>query len=230
MSYDLAVFDVEVAPRDVDAFYRWFEEQAARDGSGELGPGSGEQGVASPRLASWLAEMTREFPSMSDSLTADEARAGDYSIGPALIYVAFGWSQADRAARRAVGLAAKHGVGFFDVSGDGEPIWSGDALRLKSAELAEVAEEEVDTEARGGGVAGYRRSNAKLRWVVTVLAGVSIAICVLLWTGAMSAPEGTSPVVGKVVMMAGAAFWSALTVGSWMEWVRTRRMWGELDE
>src|SRR4051794_30836036 len=106
MSYDLAVFDVDVAPRGADAFLRWFEEQTAWNGDRY-----GDPGVASPPLRAWLAEMTREFPAMSESSVIDDPRAGDYVIGPALVYVAFGWSQAGRASRRAVELAAKHGVG-----------------------------------------------------------------------------------------------------------------------
>jgi hypothetical protein len=45
----------------------------------------------------------------------------------------------------------------------------------------------------------------------------------------MSGPEGANPVVGKVIMTAAAAFWSALAAGSWMEWARTRRMWDEWE-
>src|SRR4051812_12762840 len=201
MSYDLAVFDVDVAPRD--AFGRWFEEQTAWDGDRKYD----DPGVASQPLRAWLAEMTRWHPSLNPSaprpvfdpskerekigrneyVAADDSRVGDYVIGPAVIYVAFGWSQADRASRRAVVLAAKHGVGFFDVSGDGEPIWSADELRRKAAELDEAAKEEAEAEASGGGVVGYRRRNAKLRWLVTALAFASIVICVLLWTGAIRA-------------------------------------------
>jgi hypothetical protein len=225
MSYDLAVFDVDVAPRDVDAFYRWFEEQTAWDADRKYD----DPGVASLPLRAWLAGMMQEFPAISEISSADDPQAGAYVVGPALVYVGFGWSQASRAARRAVELAAKHGVGFFDVSGDGEPIRSADELRRKSAELAEAAEEEADAEASGGGVAGYRRRNAKLRWFATGLAVVSVAICVLLWTSVVSVPKDTNPVVGKVVMTAGALFWSALAVGSWMEWARTRRMWDKWE-
>ena len=130
MSYDLAVFDVDVAPRDAQAFERWFEEQTTWVGNRTYDDAS----MASPPLRAWLAEMTREFAAMSAGSAVDDPRAGDYAIGPALVYVAFGWSQASRALRRAVELAAKRGVGFFDVSGDGEPIWLADELAAARGE------------------------------------------------------------------------------------------------
>jgi hypothetical protein len=160
MSYDLAVFDADVAPRDANAFDRWFGEQTAWDEAHTYD----DPGVASPRLRAWLDEMALAFPAMSGNQLVDDARSADYIIGPALIYVAFGWLQAGNACRRAVELAAKHGVGFFDIAGDGEPIWSTDELQRKATELAEAANDEADTEASAGGVTCYRRYSARLRW------------------------------------------------------------------
>ena len=42
----------------------------------------------------------------------------DYSIGHHVIYAAFSWSVADEAYEKMKELAQKHGVGFYDVSGD----------------------------------------------------------------------------------------------------------------
>ena len=46
----------------------------------------------------------------------------DYSIGKDIIYAAFAWSQADKAYEIAIKLARKHGVGFFDVIGNGDIV------------------------------------------------------------------------------------------------------------
>jgi len=226
MSYDLVVFEVQAAPREAGAFDRWFQEQTAWDGARTYA----DPDVTTPRLRAWLEEMTRAFPATSESAggpAKDDARVADYVIGPALVYVAFAWTQADSARRHAVELAAKHGVGFLDTTGDVGPIWSADELQRQAEELAEAAEDEAEAEASGRGVTGYRRSNAQMRWLVTGLAVVSVAICGALFTGTISAPKGTNPVVGKVAMTAGALFWTALAVGNWMEWWRTRRMWDD---
>jgi hypothetical protein len=45
-------------------------------------------------------------------------KSRDYSIGRSVIYAAFAWSQAETAFEAVNRLAAKHGVGFFDVSSE----------------------------------------------------------------------------------------------------------------
>jgi hypothetical protein len=53
----------------------------------------------------------------------DAGRATDYSVGRSLIYAAFAWSQAQDAHATVFGLAAKHGVGFFDASSELGEVW-----------------------------------------------------------------------------------------------------------
>lgn len=86
--------------------------------------------VASPSLRNWFMEMIEKFPPMNgeyapnlDPLDESEAEdlerhLVDYSIGSNIIYAAFSWSVAEEAYEQMRYLAQKHGVGFFDVSGE----------------------------------------------------------------------------------------------------------------
>ena len=77
-------------------------------------------------------EMKDTFPPMNGKFAPEEeaiandedleSRLTDYSIGYNVIYAAFSWSVADEAYEKVRTLAQKHGVGFFDVSGDGDII------------------------------------------------------------------------------------------------------------
>lgn len=120
MSYDLAVFDVTVAPPGRDDFFGWFDQQTewaeARDYNSPDG--------ASPALREWYQLMIAQFPAMNGPSRFDgwHSKVSDYGIGQYVIYVAFAWSVAEEA-YTAVRLAAEQAkVGFFNASGDGE-IW-----------------------------------------------------------------------------------------------------------
>jgi hypothetical protein len=56
-------------------------------------------------------------------LPEDEATAADYSIGKQMIYMSFAWSKAELAYQTTLDLAAKHDLGFFNVSSPGEEVW-----------------------------------------------------------------------------------------------------------
>jgi hypothetical protein len=120
MSYDLMVFDPNAAPREREEFLAWYGVQTewAEDHSYD------DPKVTSPSLTNWFAEMIEVFPPLNGpfaSIDYDNPKVTDYSIGRSVIYAAFGWSQAELAFEAVDRLAAKHGVGFFDVSGeDGE--------------------------------------------------------------------------------------------------------------
>lgn len=77
--------------------------------------------ITSPSLANWFAEMMEVFPPMNGPFASndyDNPKLTDYSIGHSFIYAAFAWSQAESAFEVVDRLAVKHGVGFFDVSGE----------------------------------------------------------------------------------------------------------------
>jgi hypothetical protein len=56
-------------------------------------------------------------------LQDDEGVLGDYTIGRQFVYVGFAWSKAVAAAGEAERLAKLQGLGFFDVSSNGEEVW-----------------------------------------------------------------------------------------------------------
>ncbi|TFI57781.1 hypothetical protein E2493_13205 [Sphingomonas parva] len=117
MSYDLMVFDPEAAPREREAFLRWYHEQVQWD----EGHSYDDPRVTTPALASWFTEIAEAFPPINGPLASDDydnPKLTDYSIGRSVIYAAFTWSQVEAAHLAAESLAAKHGVGFFDVSSD----------------------------------------------------------------------------------------------------------------
>lgn len=123
MSYDLGVFEPSAAPTDPEEFATWFEAQTEWDEP----HGYDNPVVASPALRAWFMDMHREFPPLNGpfarSGNEDDPRTADYSVGRTLIYVGFSWSQARAAYAACYRLAAKHRVGFLDVSGDDGGVW-----------------------------------------------------------------------------------------------------------
>jgi len=77
-------------------------------------------------------KIVQVFPSMDVDDETFEAmeeegtdnRLTEYSIGRHIIYAAFAWSVAEEAYETVRALAAKHQIGFFDVSGS-----AGDIIR-----------------------------------------------------------------------------------------------------
>ena len=113
------VFDPHAAPRDRDEFLRWYDEQA----EWSEGHSYDDPEATTPALASWFAEMSQTFPPMNGPFASndyDNLKVTDYSIGRSVIYAAFASSQGHLAYGTVRRLAAKHSVGFFDASGDGE--------------------------------------------------------------------------------------------------------------
>jgi hypothetical protein len=138
MSYDLMVFDVGAAPRDREAFLEWYDGQTEwNDPDGYDDPSR-----CSPELKAWFFEFIEKYPPMNGPLSPkewpeDDSRVADYSLGTAVIYIAFAWSVAEDAFEDTKLLAAKHGVGFFNVSSDTSDVWVPDGrggLELVSSE------------------------------------------------------------------------------------------------
>lgn len=126
VSYDLMVFDPPAAPRELAAFLAWWKQQSAWSES----HGYQDPGVTTPQLRAWFQDVAASFPPMNGPLAVDEPddeSATDYSIGRQVIYAAFAWSRAADAYQRVFAAAKKHGVGFFDASGEGGEVWLPDA-------------------------------------------------------------------------------------------------------
>lgn len=122
MSYDLMVFDASTAPRPREKFMVWYEEQTQWSES----HGYDDPRVSTPALQAWFQDMISYFPPMNGPQASDDEddpRVTDYSVGRSVIYAAFAWSEAKPAYQRMKELAAKHRVGFFDVSATNGDIW-----------------------------------------------------------------------------------------------------------
>ena len=129
LSYDLMVFDTSAAPHDRPAFMAWYNKQTDWDESHDYNNPENP----SPALRSWFRDITKTFPPMNGPLASDnpdDPKVTDYSLGPSVIYAAFAWSEAKAARKRVKELAAKHKVGFFDVSSDeGEICFSTSSVK-----------------------------------------------------------------------------------------------------
>ncbi|MBE1526464.1 hypothetical protein GGC65_000920 [Sphingopyxis sp. OAS728] len=135
MSYDLMVFDPAVAPRDRARFMAWYGELTAW---GE-GHSYDDASITTDGLRRWYRDMLATFPAMNgpdaadrpdDSPVWDDLHLTDYSIARHAIYCAFSWSVGEEALAAVPQLAAKHEVGFFDVSADAGQIRFPDGLIL----------------------------------------------------------------------------------------------------
>ncbi len=116
------VFDAAAAPRSCQAFLDWYATQTQWQES----HGYNNPDIPSPTLQAWFRDMIKSFPPMNGPLASedpDDPKVTDYSLGRAVIYGAFAWSEAEVARQVVKHLAAKHGVGFFDVSADGDIWW-----------------------------------------------------------------------------------------------------------
>jgi hypothetical protein len=121
MSYDLMVFAPEAAPAKRPAFLDWYDEQT----EWEDDIAYADPTVSAPSLKAFYADMVAEFPPISSETAHMEPESGtDYMIGKSLIYMAFhGWDKIDKAHETVFRLAAKHALGFFDVSSDLAEVW-----------------------------------------------------------------------------------------------------------
>ncbi|HYG77235.1 MAG TPA: hypothetical protein VEK08_19680 [Planctomycetota bacterium] len=122
MSYDLMAFDPAKAPRTREVFLAWFEKHAEWSEEHSYD----DPKVSSPVLRELFLELIKTYPPMNGpyaSDDADDSKVTDYSIGTAVLYAAFAWSEADGAHEHLKELCAKHGAGFYDVSSDDGTVW-----------------------------------------------------------------------------------------------------------
>jgi hypothetical protein len=124
MSYDLVVFEPAAAPHERVVFMDWYAQQT----EWKEGHTYDDPTVSSPSLRAWFMEMIQQFPPMNGPLSRrdlpekDLATETDYSIGTNVIYAAFARSFVGKAYTVMFELAQKHGIGFYDVSDDGD-VW-----------------------------------------------------------------------------------------------------------
>lgn len=124
MSYDLLVFDTKAAPQERDEFLEWYDTQTEWEDE----DGYDDPKRSAPALRAWFMEMIQKYPPMNgpfapQDLPGDDSAVTDYSLGQLVIYMAFSWSKAEQALEDTMALAAKHGLGFFNVSSDTSDVW-----------------------------------------------------------------------------------------------------------
>jgi hypothetical protein len=126
MSYDLMVFDASSAPRagGRKAFMKWYREVTQWGESHDYQ----DPDVPAAALKKWFKAIMKDYPPMNGPLAVgedelDNPNVTEYSFGRTAIYTCFAWSVAKKARKRVVELAAKHGVGFFDVSATDGDVW-----------------------------------------------------------------------------------------------------------
>ena len=118
------VFLPQCAPVGRSEFLDWFDSQA------EWGEEHSydDPSVTAPSLSNLFKEIVTIFPALNGpyaiaELPEDESSLADYCIGKQVIYIGFSWDKVDQAYSELHRLAAKHKVGFFDVSSDSSTVW-----------------------------------------------------------------------------------------------------------
>ena len=111
MSYDLMVFSPDAAPaKKRPLFLDWYDQQTEWDEE----HGYDDPAVCTPALRAFHADIVQAFPAQLE----EDGPGTDYTIGTSVIYMTFGWDDIDTVHETVSRLAAKHGLGFFDVSSD----------------------------------------------------------------------------------------------------------------
>ena len=127
------VFSPDAAPAKRPAFLDWYEAQTEWPED----HGYDDPGVAAPALQAFYADLAAAFPPAPPDV--DEPETGtDYTIGRTVLYMSFlDWDRIDAAWEAVHRLAAKHALGFFDVSSDLAEVWLPDrkgGLRIAHAD------------------------------------------------------------------------------------------------
>ena len=144
MSYDLLVFNPDVAPRDRDAFMLWYRELVKWGEQRDYSQISGASGnlpdfyerischykpmngpnayvfkaapAPSPTRSLWAKIIGSTQVAQPHQAHWNEELLTDYSIAEHAIYMSFSWSINAEAYSSVVSDAIATGVGFFDVS------------------------------------------------------------------------------------------------------------------
>jgi len=127
MSFNLLVFDPAIVRyQDAAEFAAWYENFTNWSDGRDYNSAAG----TTVPLQIWFHDIRKTYPAMNGPFAAPhetwslstESKITDYSLGNEAIYVAFSWSEASGAFETVIRLAAKHELGFYNVSGEGD-VW-----------------------------------------------------------------------------------------------------------
>lgn len=110
------VFAPDAAPaKKRGPFLDWYDQQSEWDEDHDYD----DPAICRPALRTFYEDIVCEFPAQ----TEEEGPGTDYTIASDLIYMTFEWERIDDAYETVFRLAAKHKLGFFDVSSDLAETW-----------------------------------------------------------------------------------------------------------
>ena len=115
MSYDLMVFNKEVAPKNETNFMEWYENQIQWSENNSFD----DLENTSEDLKDWFMDIKNTFPAKIGPFSSDDEddpKITDFRIGKNFVQASFDPSQAELAYPTMFMLAGKHKVGFFDKS------------------------------------------------------------------------------------------------------------------
>lgn len=123
MSYDLMVFDPDLAPQKskIADWHRNAMEEDESDSS--FDPAT----LKSIRLRAFYDDMRVSFPAMNGPDQTEDFendQVTGYSFYPEFIYMDFRWTASEAASKAVLNLAEKHGLGLFDPQDEGDGIIS----------------------------------------------------------------------------------------------------------
>jgi hypothetical protein len=105
MSYDLMVFAASTAPKEREAFLKWYDQQTEWEEEHNYD----DPEVTTPELRAWLTEIIQSFPQLEkdkslDELPDDVSPLTGYAVGKSVIYATFSWSKVEPAHRETFGF------------------------------------------------------------------------------------------------------------------------------
>lgn len=121
MSYDLMVFDVESAPKELEAFADWYDDQTEWEEDHDYDDPS----VTTEKLRLFFMDLINDFPPLNGPFAKEieDDTLTDISVGTVVIYTCFAWSQSENAFEKMFSLANKYSLGFLNASSEKGEVW-----------------------------------------------------------------------------------------------------------
>ncbi|KPH64645.1 hypothetical protein AMS58_19905 [Pseudoalteromonas porphyrae] len=121
MSYDLMVFDAEQAPRELEIFSDWYDDQSEWAEEHDYDDPS----VTTDKLRLFFMELINDFPPMNGPFAKEleDDTLADICVGKVVVYVGFAWSQSEPAFEKMFSLAKKYSLGFLNASSERGEVW-----------------------------------------------------------------------------------------------------------